>query len=570
MMSLKDSVTAPLWLAYKNYIKLTLLGNTEADLQDISYWRSVIFVNIITYIIPLSIFTLIPSIYMAFRNDIVMVGFADIIVFLLLIVLAIAPGLTLANRKFIFMMIAYSLAVILLFFQSWSGPGLLFLLAATIFASIIYTASIAYYSALANTIICIIFWLLLYTGFDMPLTTKYDPATWIAISSNLIFLSFVCAKFLRQLIDGMELSFNDGKKMQANLTAIINSTDSNIYSLDRNFRYISFNKVLKDAMKQLHGLDIQPGDAVFNFLETKDSEEAKFWFDKYTEAFTGTALRFEKDYNIGGEIFTTYFSINPIVENDEIIGLSCFGIDITDQKKIRLERDDITNDLIARNKNLEQFSFIVSHNLRAPTANIIGFANLLKYETLNPAEVIEIVDGISTAASKLDSVIKDLNEILQIRAATIENKQYVYFQELVSDISLSIDTILYKQNVTIKTDFQHVEKMASLKSYLYSIFDNLIKNSVKFHFPGRPLIIEITSQETTDGIRLIFRDNGLGIDLSKNQGKVFGLYGRFHSHIEGKGMGLFMVKTQVDTLGGKIQVQSEVNVGTEFTIDFLV
>ena len=71
-------------------------------------------------------------------------------------------------------------------------------------------------------------------------------------------------------------------------------------------------------------------------------------------------------------------------------------------------------------------------------------------------------------------------------------------------------------------------------------------------------------------VELTFTDNGMGINLKKNGDQVFGLYKRFHDNIEGKGMGLFMVKTQVETLGGKISIRSEVNKGTEFLIELEV
>ena len=103
---------------------------------------------------------------------------------------------------------------------------------------------------------------------------------------------------------------------------------------------------------------------------------------------------------------------------------------------------------------------------------------------------------------------------------------------------------------------------------MYSIFYNLISNSIKYRQQQVPCLIEIKSRRVKDTIELVFTDNGMGIDLQKRGDQVFGLYKRFHTNIEGKGMGLFMVKTQVETLGGKISIQSEVNKGTEFKIEF--
>jgi signal transduction histidine kinase len=107
-----------------------------------------------------------------------------------------------------------------------------------------------------------------------------------------------------------------------------------------------------------------------------------------------------------------------------------------------------------------------------------------------------------------------------------------------------------------------------VKSYLYSIFYNLIINSIKYRKPGRRPFINIYSREKANKITLVFCDNGSGIDLSRYGDKIFGLYKRFHYDVEGKGMGLFMVKTQVESLEGNISVRSQIDEGSEFTVEF--
>ena len=103
---------------------------------------------------------------------------------------------------------------------------------------------------------------------------------------------------------------------------------------------------------------------------------------------------------------------------------------------------------------------------------------------------------------------------------------------------------------------------------MHSIFYNLIINSIKYKQVDIPIIIQIKSELLQNKLILSVRDNGSGIDLTKNKELVFGLYKRFHRKVEGKGMGLYMVKTQVESLNGKIHIESEVNIGTEFIIEF--
>lgn len=242
--------------------------------------------------------------------------------------------------------------------------------------------------------------------------------------------------------------------------------------------------------------------------------------------------------------------------------------DITEKYLAEMERKKLTDELLQRNKDLEQFAYIVSHNLRAPVANILGFVNMLKVGALEEQDQKEYINALSLSISKLDEVILDLNTILQVKRELNEMKKPVTFSELVSDISNSISNSIKNENVLIKTDFSEINQFTTLKTYLYSIFYNLISNSIKYRRQNERPVIEIKSTKEGNVLKLTFKDNGMGIDLQKKGKHVFGLYKRFHSQIEGKGMGLYMVKTQVETLGGKIDIRSEVNVGTEFVIEF--
>ena len=122
--------------------------------------------------------------------------------------------------------------------------------------------------------------------------------------------------------------------------------------------------------------------------------------------------------------------------------------------------------------------------------------------------------------------------------------------------------------IEIVYDLSEINTFSTLKSYIHSIFYNLISNSIKYRQPQIPCLIKIESHLHDKKLQLAFTDNGLGIDLEKQGDQIFGLYKRFHPHLEGKGMGLFMVKAQVEKLGGKISVSSKVNKGTEFKIEF--
>ncbi|HZY79048.1 MAG TPA: PAS domain S-box protein [Cyclobacteriaceae bacterium] len=482
------------------------------------------------------------------------------------------------------------------------------------------------------------------------------------------------------------------KKSQANISAIIENSNASIYSIDRQFRYISFNSLLKDSLKQVYGLEIKVGDHVFDFLKKLDPAEQDQWRRRYTEALSGNRVEFEKEIKFGDHHSFQSFSINPIIEGHYVTGLSCFAWDITPQKTAALkvarsearfraliennheaitlrdiggqllyaspsvyrmlghrqgedfdelakqeihpddmevirhlyqnvksshgiaypatfrlrrksgdyiwlegvitnlmndehvkgvisnfrdvterkanehQREKITLDLVERNKNLEQYAYIVSHNLRAPVANILGISNLLEMSELTDTDRQQSLEHLFSSARKLDEVIRDLNLILQMRQNIGEKKQEVNLEAMVGEVMSGMTSIDINK-VTISTDFK-VPLVSTVKSYLYSIFYNLISNSIKYSREGVGAIIRISSDLAGDRVRLCFADNGMGIDLDAHGESIFGLYKRFHhGHAEGKGIGLFMTKTQVETLGGRISIKSEVNQGTEFIVE---
>lgn len=391
---------------------------------------------------------------------------------------------------------------------------------------------------------------------------KYSPAK---DESGTIFGAFVTA------IDITERKKAEEQKEfeRRNKEALINSTDDLIWSINKDFKLIAANSAFIKEMKAHTGVEIKPGDDFANLAVFPDSS-LKVWGALYERAYSGESFKTEIYTPNSGTLEESWIeaSFNPIIVNEQIAGIACYSRNITERKIAELERTKITNDLLQRNRDLEQFTFIISHNLRAPIANIIGLTDFLQNETLNPQEQKEFLQGLASTAVGLDATIRDINSILQVKLEVNDKKELISFTKLLHDIGVSQRSMIDKYQVTIKPDFSEIDEIFSLKVYLQSIFYNLISNSIKYSNPNEQSLIEIKSKKENGKIILIFKDNGLGFDLKAKADKIFGLYARFHTHVEGKGMGLFMVKTQVEALGGTITVESELNKGTEFTIVF--
>jgi PAS domain S-box-containing protein len=261
-------------------------------------------------------------------------------------------------------------------------------------------------------------------------------------------------------------------------------------------------------------------------------------------------------------------SCAPILDSTgSIMGVVLVFRDVTKQRREEVLKEKITTDLVQRNKDHEHFATIISHDLRAPVANILSLTTMAKDKDLIKREKEFVINSLAASAERLDEVIVDLNVILSVGKQFNEKKEKVQFSKLVIDIQESIRNILDIEQPNFKLDFKRVDEIFTIKIYMYSILYNLISNSIKYRKSSAPLNITIVSDIVDGKVILKFKDNGLGIDLKNSGMKLFGLYKRFHlDKAEGKGMGLYMVKVQVEKLGGKISVKSKVNRGTEFTM----
>jgi PAS domain S-box-containing protein len=355
-------------------------------------------------------------------------------------------------------------------------------------------------------------------------------------------------------------------KSEAKVRTILDNASIAYILTDPTLRVVSFNLCASEQYYKEIGVTLREGDLLTSYIVPGFQDALEEYFDR---VFHGEKVWFE--YSNPGNSDASWYNvtISPVYDKQKnILGVMLASEDISLRKQRELERGRLTRDIIRHNRDLEQFAYIVSHNLRSPVANILGLSNILQErEKLSNADFEKCLKGITLSVSKLDDVIRDLNLILQSRQAVNEKRETIYFGELLDSIRTSISDLIEKDNVKIISEF-NVESILSIKGFLHSILFNLVSNSIKYRHPERQLRIEISTDLVDEKLLLKVRDNGLGFDLKLNREKVFGLYKKFHSHIEGKGMGLYMVKTQVESLGGRISVNSEVNKGTEFLIRF--
>jgi signal transduction histidine kinase len=255
-------------------------------------------------------------------------------------------------------------------------------------------------------------------------------------------------------------------------------------------------------------------------------------------------------------------------EDEELTHWISIQRDITEDKKLEIEKEQLIRELTQNNKDLQQFSYITSHNLRAPLSNLTGLLNLLKDVTIEDPELKEILDGFNKSTNLLNETISDLVKVIVIKENPAVQKETINLKEVFENVFSQLDFLIGIHKPILRINFDKAAVFDTNKSYLESIILNLLSNALKYRSDQHLLKINISSVWDGDNVVLIFKDNGIGIDLERNKDKIFGLYQRFHSHTEGKGLGLYLVKSQVEAMGGTITIESEVNKGTSFTITF--
>jgi signal transduction histidine kinase len=242
--------------------------------------------------------------------------------------------------------------------------------------------------------------------------------------------------------------------------------------------------------------------------------------------------------------------------------------DISARQQAEAERVALVSELTRKNRNLEQFAHLTSHNLRAPVANMLGLLSLYDRQHSGSDFNLTVVENLQKAVSTLDHVLADLNELLLVRDPLLEQRQWVAFAQVFEAVANSINVQLARSGAQLTVDFSAAPQVEAIESYLHNILLNLLTNAIKYRSPIRTLQLQIRTALTGEGICLSVTDNGLGMDLGKIGDRLFGLYQRFHAEAEGKGLGLHLVKTQVEALGGTIAVESQPDVGTTFRVYF--
>jgi len=267
--------------------------------------------------------------------------------------------------------------------------------------------------------------------------------------------------------------------------------------------------------------------------------------------------------------FWLRFTMIPIYNSEkELSHWVSIQRDVTDEKNQEKEKEQLIKELTQNNKDLKQFSYITSHNLRAPMSNLVGLLNLMEDIEIEDQELKEILDGFNKSAHLLNETIEDLTKVMIIKDNASIQKEDVSLKDIFENVFNQLTNQIEIYNPILKLNLDSVAVLNTNKAYLESILLNLLTNSLKYSSKDRVLKISVIAEQIENSVKLIFKDNGIGIDLNKNKDKIFGLYQRFHDYPDSKGLGLYLVKSQVEAMKGNISIESQLNKGTTITLTF--
>jgi signal transduction histidine kinase len=237
---------------------------------------------------------------------------------------------------------------------------------------------------------------------------------------------------------------------------------------------------------------------------------------------------------------------------------------ITETKIAEEEREQLIRDLKSQNEELQRFAYIISHNLRAPIVNISSLLELYNLENPADPENKEIMENLIMATDILTGTLQDLIEVVSIKKNRAPKIEPINFQLAFHNTERSLFKQLQKSGTIIHKNFEKAPQISYIYSHLENFLINLTTNAIKYKHPDRNPEIHISTYPEGEFIILEFRDNGIGIDLDRYRDRLFGLYQRFHSHVDGKGLGLYLVREQIRAHKGTLKVSSVVDEGTTF------
>lgn len=341
-------------------------------------------------------------------------------------------------------------------------------------------------------------------------------------------------KFVDFLSLGEQIYFENVYSLALKLNGTIEEVNFNFIKKDGTKLPVLVNSV---EVKDKEGVHLFTQSAVFNISQRKKYEQELL-------------IAKRKANDLSNELIDVN---NKLLCNAELI------------LKQKLQLEEFNQHLENKNRQLSSFAHIASHNLRAPVSNLLILRDFYK-ESTDLEDKAMLFSKVETVIGHLNETLNELIESVKIQGNKDITHDSILFESVFDKTLVILDAQILGSKAVVTSNFSEIPNIEYPKLYMESIMLNLLSNSIRYRSPDRIAKIHFCTKINNNEIVLIVKDNGLGIDLKKHGHKLFGLNNTFHRHPDSKGVGLFMTKTQIETIGGSITVESEVDEGTTFEI----
>lgn len=328
-----------------------------------------------------------------------------------------------------------------------------------------------------------------------------------------------------------------------------------IFSIDKEYRYLNFNSAFAWATHAAYNTKVEKGMSMLKSISVpEDQQKAKANCDR---ALSGESHTIIQEY---GEVKKAYYETryNPMLDNSgSVIGVTVLSADVTARKAAEEE-------ILELNKELESFSYSVSHDLRAPLRSISGYASILMedYQEKLDDEGKRVINVISSNTAKMSQLIDDLLNFSRLGRKPVSKAIFNPEPGLRSIIDTQLDTI-DKDRLEIRIG--DLRDLYGDSALLHHVFLNLFSNAIKYSMKKKNPVVEIYSIQNELEVIYTVKDNGAGFDM-QYANKLFAVFQRLHTakEFKGTGVGLAIASKIIAKHGGKIWAKGEVDKGAEF------
>jgi two-component system, chemotaxis family, CheB/CheR fusion protein len=384
-----------------------------------------------------------------------------------------------------------------------------------------------------------------------------------------VVLSFVDITQIKKVTNDLKNRTIELEQSSQNWKSLVNNTPDIIARYDKNLNYISVNNALEKHL----GLQYQEiiGKSNRELAVPNSNTQIEKWVACAQEALdTGKPKVDFFYYTNDGTDKYFYSSFVPefLADGNKANSVLSISRDVTQIMKHEKQIENQNERLRRTNTDLDNFIYTASHDLKGPVVNLEGLIAALKRQLKENTDDTKekLLDMIDKSCSRLNKTILDLTEITKVQKDIGEPPEEISFKKVFDDVTADNEEMILNTGVVIDEDFQVTHILYS-PSNLRSIISNLLTNAIKYRSEKRPLKIAVSTFKEGAYNVLMVKDNGLGMSETQLP-KLFKMFSRLHAHVDGTGIGLYIIKRIIENSGGSIEVESKLDEGSCFKVYF--